>query len=42
MRKITSLLTLLLLCVAGVQAQIASLADISATGVYTIKCNRGT
>lgn len=36
MRKITSLLTLLLLCVVGASAQITSVSDISETGIYTI------
>ena len=41
MRKITSLLTLLLLCVVGASAQITSLSEITTTGIYTIKCERG-
>lgn len=36
MRKITSLLTLLFLCVVGASAQITSVSDISETGTYTI------
>lgn len=36
MRKITSLLTLLFLCVVGASAQITSVSDIVETGTYTI------
>lgn len=43
MRKITSLLMLLLLCAVGASAQITSVSEISATGIYTIVAadNRG-